>query len=112
MNIRPAIKTYALNVREDLVNKKNCLREAERILAEKHIEHMSREQLAQEIFFHALVYDFCRKHEHLHIGLLSRLKRHADPIDLSDYGDSPFRKFCFRLFWFLPGAKQKMDQPK
>lgn len=112
MNERPKIKTYALKVRRDLMNKKICLHEAERILTEKRIEHMSREQLAHEIFFHAIVYYFCDKYEPLHIGLLANLKRHADPIDLFDYGDTRFRRFCFRIIWFLPGTKEKMDQPK
>ena len=41
MNERPKIKTYALKVRRDLMNKKICLHEAERILTEKRIEHLN-----------------------------------------------------------------------
>ena len=30
----------------------------------------------------------------------------ADPIDLQDYGDTPFRKFCFKVLWYLPGGRK------
>ena len=100
-SIRP-FKTYSLPVRRDLTDKKICIEEAKAILRQKHIEHMSERQIAEELYFHAGLYYICRFLERFHIPL-AFLRRHADPIDLSDRGDTPFRKFCFRVYWFVPG---------
>lgn len=78
------------------MNKKDCLAEAGRILEAGHIEGMSREDLAEEIFFHAVVNDIC-----VRTGMFKWAKFHADPIDLNDGGDTAFRRFCFRMMWKL-----------
>ena len=78
------------------LDKENCLNEADRILAERKIKGMTRENLAREIYFHAVVFDYCMK-----AGHFGYLMKHTDPIDLNDGGDTPFRRFCFDLLWKL-----------
>ena len=78
------------------LDKENCLREADRILAERKIEGMTRQKLSREIYFHAVVFDICMR-----AGWFGYLMRHADPIDLNDGGDTPFRRLCFDLLWEL-----------
>jgi hypothetical protein len=96
------IKTFSLPVERRLLFKDECLREARRILSEKRIEHMTEKQIASELYFHTVIWHVCGFLNRWHIDL-SRIQNHADPIDISDFGDSLFRRFCFRLLWSLPG---------
>ena len=83
------------------MNKKACRREAKRILSEDLIRGMSEIQLAREIYFHALAFYFCEK-----TGLFPEIKRHADPIDLRDDGDTDFRRTVFALLWHVSRKKR------
>ncbi len=80
----------------DFLDKKNCLAEADRIIKERKIEGMSRLKIAKEIYFHAVVFDFCMR-----TGNFGWLMKHADPVDLEDGGDTRFRRFWFDLVWRL-----------
>ena len=93
-------KCLAVPVEKAQLSRAHCIHEARRILREKAIEGMSEQELASEIYFHALLYFICRKLHRFHIHL-DRIEAHANPIDLSDYGDTPFRKFCFKIVWPL-----------
>lgn len=103
------IKTHSLPVRRGFLDKRICLKEAEQILHNRYILHMTRKQLAAEIYFHALVYHWCGILEKLHLPVHT-IKRHANPIDLSDHGDTPFRQFCYNVIWLLPGRHIRDDQ--
>ena len=79
-----------------------CLAEARKILSEDKISNMTELQLASEIFFHALAFFFCEK-----TGLLNNVKKHADPINLHDGGDTLLRRFVFASSWtMIRGKKQ------
>ena len=103
--MRPSVKTFSVRVQRSLLSKETCLKQAEGILIQKRIEHMSPQAIAQEIYFHARVYFLCLFLERFHIRL-TWFKQHADPIDLSDFGDTRFRQFCYRICWLIPGQNQ------
>lgn len=92
----------AIPVRRAFLNKKACRREARRILSEGLIDGMSEMQLAREIYVHALAYYFCERTE-----LFPEIKKHADPIDLRDNGDTSIKKSIFALLWHIPERKPK-----
>lgn len=96
------IKTFSLPVERRLLFKEECLREARRIISERRIEHMTEKQIASELYFHTVIWHVCRYMRRWHIDL-SRIQNHADPIDIADFGDTLFHRFCFRLLWILPG---------
>ena len=98
-------KKYALSVRREFLSKRVCLLEAERILKEEHIKLMTRKQIAREIYFHAVMFYFALSLESFHIRL-TYIKKHADPINLADHGDTAFRKLCFHVVWLLPSVRQ------
>ena len=92
----------SIPVRRAFLNKRTCRREAKRILSEGLINGMSEMELAREIYFHALAFYFCEK-----TGLFPEIKKHADPIDLRDDGDTDFRRSVFALLWHVPGKRSK-----
>lgn len=97
-------KTFSLRPEPRLLRKGECIREAEEIIARGRISHMTIDEIAGEIYFHALVYHICLTLERFHLPF-RRIKNMADPINLADYGDTAFRRFFFRLAWILPGRK-------
>ena len=90
---------YSIKVKREYLDKSVCREEARRIIREGHIKGMSEGQLAREIFFHALIYYACGDRR-----MFRRLKEHADPIDLTDGGDTMFRKAAFAASWMIPAA--------
>ena len=90
------MKKFSISADGRFLNKKNCIEEADRILANRHVEGMSRTRLAKEIYFHASVYDFCTR-----TGRLNWFRARANPIDLNDGGDRLFRRVCYHLYWRL-----------
>ena len=101
-----APKILSVRVERSLLSKEECMKRTHEILETRKIEHMTAVQIASELYFHAAVFYFCKALARHRIHVLQKLMRHADPIDLSDYGDTPFRQFCFRLLWLLPGKKK------
>ena len=95
------MSAISIKVRKELLNKKECLAEARKLLCEGHINNMDEIQLAREIRFHALVYYFCER-----TGFLKGMKAHADPIDLNDGGDTGFRKVIYAASWMIPARKK------
>ena len=87
---------YSIQVKREYLNKTACLKEARRLIFEEGLCRMSEMQAAREIYFHAAVFYFCER-----TGLFPGFKEHADPIDLCDGGDTPFRKVCFYVCWIL-----------
>lgn len=53
---------------------------------------MDTRECAQEIYAHAWAY--------YHIPI-RWIRRHADPVDLKDGGDTRFRKLIYRMIWAL-----------
>ena len=104
------MRTLSLPVERRLLQKQECLAEAQRILREEEIGHMSETQIAAELYFHAVLWHVCEYLKQYRINLRS-LQAHADPIDLADYGDTPFHRFCFRLLWLLPGGRTAKNSP-
>ena len=103
------IRTYSLPVRIGHLDKNICLKEAEELISSRHIMHMTRKQIAAELYAHAVVYYCCMFLEKFHLPVRI-IKLHANPIDLSDYGDTQFRQFCFNLIWLWPGRHFTEDQ--
>ncbi len=101
-----APKILSVRVERRLLSKAECMKRAQDIIRERKIEHMTDVQIASELYFHAVLFYFCKALSRHRIHMFQKLMHHADPIDLSDYGDTPFRQFCFRLLWLLPGKKK------
>lgn len=91
-------------MKRDYLSKQTCLEEAARILSEGYIRNMSEEQIAREIYFHAVAY-YCSSVLEKHHIPLTYFREHADPIDLQDGGDIPFRQFCFNVLWKFPSVR-------
>ena len=90
-------KTLQIHIRKEFLNRESCLAEARRILAEKLLDGMTEEQIAREIYTHALAFYFCER-----TGLFPWIKKHADPVDLCDGGDRMIMKQAFDTAWALP----------
>ncbi len=82
------------------LDKKTCLAMADEIIAGDRIAGMTRQQIAEEIYAHASAYYFCGWLERFRLRFRFIMDR-ADPIDLADHGDKPFRRFCYKVFWHL-----------
>ena len=95
------MKVLSIRVKKEFLNKDVCMEEAIKIVSEGKISGMSELQLAHEIYFHALAYFLCDK-----IFFLRWIKRFADPIDMCDGGDKPFRKFVFASSWMITKGKK------
>lgn len=84
-----------------LLSRDFCLKKAEEIGENGLITGMTRSQIACELYFHSYIYHVClllAKHR----IQLKWLLAHADPIDLSDGGDTLFRRAVFRMWWYMP----------
>ena len=88
-------------VRREYLNKKACLREAKHLQQEGSLRHMKKKQIAQEIYFHAALYYFCKK-----TGRFSFFRERAGVIDLHDGGDTPVRRTAYLVCWFLKSGKR------
>ncbi len=84
-----------------LLVKEECLKKAAEIRQEGKLDRLSEQEIARELYFHAVMYYIClRLRPYLH---LRHIMERADPIDLSDDGDTAFRTFCYKILWRLPG---------
>ena len=99
MRRRKRIKR-SIPVRREYQDKRFCLQEAEWLLHNGVVRGMSAEQIAQEIFFHASVYYFCKR-----TGKFRMFKEHAGIIDLRDGGDTPLRQKAYAACWLLKRGK-------
>lgn len=95
------MKTLSIKVKNAFLSKDICMEKAREIISKGRISGMSELQLAHEIYFHALAFFFCEK-----VLLLRWVKRFADPIDMCDGGDTPFRRFVFAAFWIMTKGKK------
>lgn len=90
-------KYLSLPVEDRFLLRKECIREARRILDESLIDDMSEEQLVREIRFHALAFHISRDSV-----LLKTIREHANPIDIASGGDTRVRRMIYALCWGLP----------
>ena len=88
------MSTFSIRVKKEFLSKETCMEAACKILSEGRIRGMSELQIAREIYFHALAFFFCEK-----VLFLHWIKKYADPIDMRDGGDTPFRRFIFAASW-------------
>ena len=95
------MNTLSIRVKKEFLSKEACMEAAREIVSEGKIHGMSELQLAREIYFHALAFFFCEK-----VSLLRWVKKFADPIDMQDGGDTPFRRFIFAVSWILTKGKK------
>ncbi len=94
----------SLPVDPRLLVKAECLKKAAEIRREGKLDKMSEQEIARELYFHAVAYFLClRLRPLIH---LRRVMERANPIDLSDDGDTAFRTFCYKILWRLPGRKK------
>ena len=91
----------SIRVRKEYLDKDLCMVEARKILSEGKVRRMSELQLAREIYFHALAFFFCEK-----VLFLRWIKKYADPIDMRDGGDTPFRRVIFAASWIMTKGKK------
>ena len=94
-------KIVSLPYSDEYCFKKRCLETAEQILSDGRLDGMSKKEIAQEIFFHARAFSFCKKHEEKGWKIIRWVIERADPIDLADHGDTKSRKAIYSLFWLL-----------
>ena len=97
-------KTYSVDVSGPKLSKKECLHRAQMILREGRITEMTELELAKELYFHAWFYHTFKRFRKYN-RVLDELVRHADPADLEDGGDTPFRRFCYSAVWNLTKEK-------
>ncbi len=90
----------SIRVRKEYLDKDLCMAEARKILSEGKVRKMSELQLAREIYFHALAFFFCER-----TGLMPIIKKHADPIDISDGGDYLVMRLVYFFFWMISMRK-------
>lgn len=91
----------SIPVQREFLHKKACLREARELKRSGKLCGMSERQIAREIFFHAVMDDYCDR-----TGKHSRWKTHADPINLRDGGDTLPRRAAYMACWIVKrGAK-------
>lgn len=90
----------SIRVRKEYLDKDLCMAEARKILSEGKVRRMSELQLAREIYFHALVFFFCER-----TGFMPIIKKHADPIDISDGGDYLVMRLVYYFFWMITKRK-------
>ena len=95
------MKVLSIRVKKEFLNKDICMEEARKIVSEGKISGMTELQLAHEIYSHALAFYICDK-----IFFLKWVKRYADPIDMCDGGDKPFRRFIFASSWNMTKGKK------
>ena len=98
------LKTWHIRMNRMYLSKQICLQTAERILQGKHIDGMSRLEIAQEIYFHACAYYTCKALEKYHIHIRKVIDA-ADPIDIADNGDYIYRQVIYRVWWHLPSRR-------
>lgn len=97
-------KILSLPMDPRLLVKEECLKKAAEIRQEGKLDRLSEQEIARELYSHAVVYFLC-----LRLRPFLRLRfimERADPIDLSDNGDTPFRTFCYKILWRFPGRKK------
>ena len=94
------MKVLSIRVRKEFLNKAACMEEARKIVSERKISGMTELQLAHENYSHALAFYICDK-----IFFLKWVKKYADPIDMCDGGDKPFRRFLFASSWKITKGK-------
>ena len=95
------MRTYSIKVRKEFLSKDACMEEARKIISEGRISGMSELQLAREIYSHALAFYISDK-----VFFLHWVKKYADPIDMRDGGDTPFRRFAFASSWIITKGKK------
>ncbi len=95
------MKKLSIEVKKEFLNKDACMKEASRIISEGKLSGMSELQLAHEIYSHALAFYISDK-----IFFLNWVKKYADPIDMRDGGDTPFRRFLFASSWKITKGKK------
>ena len=86
----------SIKVKKEFLKKEACMEAARKIVSEGSISGMSELQIAHEIYFHALASFFCEK-----VLFLHWIKKYADPIDMRDGGDTPFRRFIYAASWIM-----------
>lgn len=86
-------------------SKDNCKRKARQLLDNGKVTGMTQLEIAKEIFAHAAIYYSASKVKSIPgIGsAATNLIGHADPIDITNGGDTKARKVAFGLIWsFFP----------
>ena len=87
-------------ITEDMLSKNYCLQRAGEIKASGQITGMSQQQIAEEIYAHAVVYYYGSAAESATgLDLSSVLDHTRDGIDLCNGGDSWKRKMLYKAIW-------------
>ena len=85
-------------VHRKYLNRKCCLSKAKRLVRRGKIHGMTEKQVAQEIYFHAVVHRLCRK-----TGRFINYREHAGIVDMRDGGDTRLRRAVYAACWMLRG---------
>ena len=96
------VKIHSMAAEVRLLDKSECIKEAARILREGLIDGMSESQIAKEIYFHAVVYDICKR-----TGKFPHFLKHSDPIDIESGGDTRARRAIYSACWLIPSRRRK-----
>lgn len=92
-------KTYIqLKVDRRYLNKSYCLEAAATLIDTEGLLKMDIRECAYEIYAHTVAYYFAEKLKKFNMKL-DWLISHANPIDLEDGGDKPWRKAAYRVLW-------------
>lgn len=89
-------------ITEDMLSKDYCLQRAGEIKSSGQITGMTKQQIAEEIYAHAVVYYYGSEAEQATGMNLSFVLDHTrDGIDLCNGGDSWKRKMAYKAIWKL-----------
>lgn len=87
-------------------NKNNCLGEAQNLISRGMVARMTQDQIAREIFAHAVAYYAAPTLGNIPgIGqdIKDYLISHAETIDIMDGGDTAVRQAAYNVIWAFTG---------
>lgn len=91
--------TVQLEVTKEYLDKSMCLKKAHELIDNGQLQ-MEVCDCAREIFAHAMIFYKAKECEKYPIDL-SLLKKHANPIDLEDGGDTLPRRCVYNAIWLI-----------
>lgn len=92
-------RAIAIPVDKKFLRKASSMVQARMLVSSRQID-MNIQECAEEIYAHTVVFYCLDTLKKIHINC-SWLINHANPIDLEDGGDKPYRKVIYKLIWKL-----------
>ncbi len=88
--------TVAVSVDTVFLNKSYCRTYANRLLAYEMVKGMTQQEIAEELFAHAVMYYANYKYDD---SISQYFVSHSREINIADGGDSWARKYAYKYIW-------------